>query len=115
MIYSKEEFKKLWESDEHGGGITNDDCADCAKAWGLCSNPRCMPIGDVVGMVCKAVGVVDDDHVITEAFAWKVYNFINRYKACDFGFVLLQEALDKYFEEFDTENYIYMNGRVYKR
>lgn len=35
MIYTKEEFKKLWEADDEGSGITYDDIADCAKAWGL--------------------------------------------------------------------------------
>lgn len=32
--------------------------------------------------------------------AWKVYNFINAYKNGEFGFVTLQEALDKYFEKW---------------
>ena len=31
-------------------------------------------------------------------FAWKVYDFINRYKAGMFGEVTLQQALDKYWQ-----------------
>ena len=27
MIYTKEEFKKLWEADDEGSGITYDDIA----------------------------------------------------------------------------------------
>lgn len=60
-MYSKEEFKRLWESDEHGGGITNEDCADCAKAWNTCGvwKPKCMPIDKVVYLVCKDAGVCE--------------------------------------------------------
>ncbi len=35
MTYTKEEFKKMWESDENGGGITFDDIIECALEWGL--------------------------------------------------------------------------------
>ena len=31
-------------------------------------------------------------------FAWKVYDFINSYKAGMFGELTLQQALDKYWE-----------------
>lgn len=31
MIMTKEQFKKRWESDDRGGGITFNDVADCAK------------------------------------------------------------------------------------
>lgn len=54
MVYTKEKFKELWESDKYGGGITYDDCADCAKAWGLYSNPRICNIDEVVDAVVKA-------------------------------------------------------------
>lgn len=59
MVYTKEEFKRLWESDDKGGGITYDDIADCAKDWGLCSTPRLRPISDVVNMVLSAAGCED--------------------------------------------------------
>lgn len=59
MVYTKEEFKRLWESDDNGGGITYDDIADCAKDWGLCSTPRLRPISDVVNMVLSAAGCED--------------------------------------------------------
>ena len=61
MIYTREEFKKLWESDDSGGGITFDDCADCAKDWGLYSRPKCAPINEVVYHVCQAARVREDD------------------------------------------------------
>ena len=38
-IMTKDEFKRRWESDD-GGGITFDDIALCAQAWGLFSTPR---------------------------------------------------------------------------
>lgn len=44
-----EDFRAKWYGKEYA--ITNDDCADIAKAWGLCSNPRRMRVGDVVDMV----------------------------------------------------------------
>ena len=44
-----EEFREKWYGTEYD--ITNDDCADVAKAWGLCSNPRRMPVDRVVDMV----------------------------------------------------------------
>ena len=63
MVYTKEEFKRLWEADESGGGITNDDCADCAKAWGLYSIPRCARIDEVVYRVCEAAGAKESHFV----------------------------------------------------
>ena len=104
MTYTKEEFKRLWDSSPDGGGITNDDCADCAKAWGLCSNPRCMRVDRVVAMVCKAAGVDDKPNKkkkkcsMTSEKAWKVFNFIKAYQNGDFGFVTLQQALDEHFD-----------------
>ena len=44
MVYTKEEFKKLWETGEDGSGITFDDIAECAKEWGLYSHPKCCSI-----------------------------------------------------------------------
>lgn len=56
---TKEEFKKRWESDEDGGGITFDDIADCAKQWGISPNPRVHQMGKVRYEVLKAAGTVD--------------------------------------------------------
>lgn len=53
---TKEEFKRRWEKDERGDGITNDECADCYVAWGLGSHPRCMEIDEIVKAVVKAAG-----------------------------------------------------------
>lgn len=44
-----EEFRAKWYGSEYS--ITNDYCADVAKAWGLCSNPKTMPVQKVVDMV----------------------------------------------------------------
>jgi len=51
---TKEEFKKRWDSDESGGGITYDDIAECAIAWGICSKPRIHPIDLVRDKVLAA-------------------------------------------------------------
>ena len=57
MVYTKEEFKKLWESDDEGGGITFQDVADCAKAWGISSAPYTSQINFCLANVLKAAGV----------------------------------------------------------
>ena len=44
MIYTKEKFKELWEANENGSGITFNDIADCAVAWGISSRPKTRPI-----------------------------------------------------------------------
>jgi hypothetical protein len=54
------QFKKRWESNDDGGGITFDDIAECAKAWGLCGRPRIKPIDKVTNMVLTAAGVEPD-------------------------------------------------------
>ena len=56
MKMTKEEFKRRWEKDENGDGITNDDCADCYEAWGLGSKPRCKPMRSVINAVVRAAG-----------------------------------------------------------
>lgn len=59
---TKKEFKKRWESDSSGGGITFDDIADCAKSWGLTARPRIMQIHYVEDLVLNAAGIDDRDH-----------------------------------------------------
>ena len=54
---TKEEFKKRWESNANGGGITVNDCADCYVEWGLGTQPRCKPVKDVIAAVVKAAGI----------------------------------------------------------
>lgn len=56
---TKKQFKKRWESNDKGGGITFDDVADCAKKWGLYSKPRINPIYEVRYKVLKAADVED--------------------------------------------------------
>lgn len=56
---TKAEFKKRWDSNKNGGGITVDDIADCAKEWGLFSKPRINPMQRVIDAVLKAAKVKD--------------------------------------------------------
>lgn len=59
MFMTRQEFKARWESDDDGGGITFNDIADCAVAWGLSSSPKAQPISTVRYRVLKASGCVD--------------------------------------------------------
>ena len=56
MAMTKEEFKKRWDGDDNGGGITYDDIAECAVAWGICARPKIMDIHVVRELVVKAAG-----------------------------------------------------------
>lgn len=56
---TKVEFKKRWESNDDGGGITNDDIATCAKSWGLFSSPRTASLLLVRYRVLVAANTVD--------------------------------------------------------
>lgn len=58
-VMTKTEFAKRWDSDPNGGGITNDEVADCAKAWGLFSAPKSHPVALVVYRVVQASGARD--------------------------------------------------------
>ena len=53
---TKLEFKKRWEKDENGDGITFDDIAECAKDWGLCAYPKTKKINEVLKQVLKSSG-----------------------------------------------------------
>lgn len=55
MVYSKEDFKRLWEANDYGSGITDNDIADCAKAWGI----SYITIDDIRYRVLKAAQVND--------------------------------------------------------
>lgn len=66
MKYTKEEFKRLWESGDDGGGITFDDIADCAEAWGLFAKPKCANIDDVTKAVLRAAECDGTDDEPTE-------------------------------------------------
>lgn len=63
---TKQEFKHRWESNDNGGGITFDDIAECAKAWGIASTPRIMQIDCVRYMVLKAAGTDDAEEFATD-------------------------------------------------
>lgn len=56
MSMTREAFRKRWGVDNEGG-ITHDEIADCAKAWGLFSTPRTKPMDEVVDRVLAYAGV----------------------------------------------------------
>lgn len=56
---TKEEFRARWDGDDNGGGISYNDIADCAVAWGLFSRPKTSHIFNVRYQVLKAAGTVD--------------------------------------------------------
>lgn len=56
---TKSEFKKRWESNDNGGGITFDDIAMCAQEWGICESPRIRPLAYVRYIVLKAAKTND--------------------------------------------------------
>lgn len=55
----KQQFKTRWESGDDGGGITFNDIADCAVAWGISRNPKTEPINRIRYLVLKAAGTED--------------------------------------------------------
>lgn len=59
MSMTREEFKRRWESDESGGGITMDEVADCAQAWGIADRPKIRPMQLILYQVLKAADVSD--------------------------------------------------------
>lgn len=66
QVMTKQEFKKRWESSDDGGGITFDDIADCAVAWGISSRPRASHIGLLRYQVLKAAGTHDAEEFSPE-------------------------------------------------
>jgi hypothetical protein len=56
---TKDEFKKRWESNDNGGGITYEDIANCAVEWGVSRSPRTQEIGMIRYRVLKAAQTVD--------------------------------------------------------
>ena len=60
-MMSEEEFKKMWESDETGSGITNEDIAICYKEWGLGGSPYTKSIDYVIWKVCEHANTNDKE------------------------------------------------------
>ena len=58
---TKEEFKKKWDSNENGGGITNNDVAQCCIDWGLCSSPYTYPINEIIRLVTSYANTNDKE------------------------------------------------------
>jgi len=55
-VMTREEFRIRWDSNAQGGGITYDEIAECAIAWGINSYPRTAPIELIKKLVVKASG-----------------------------------------------------------
>lgn len=58
MTMTRAEFAERWDSDDEGGGITMNEVADCAQAWGLYSTPRTHPMSTVLEAVVQASGAI---------------------------------------------------------
>ena len=56
MSMTRAEFAERWDKDEHGDGITINEIAECAVAWGLYDSPRIHPIREVSLAVVKESG-----------------------------------------------------------
>ena len=65
---TREEFKKKWESNEDGGGITNEDVANCYIEWGLGNSPYTKPIDYVIWRVCESANTNDKKYWEKRAF-----------------------------------------------
>lgn len=50
---------------------------------------------------------------MTTEEAWKTYNFINAYKAGDFGIIPLQDAIERYYDDFDAVKHEKKFGKRY--
>ena len=66
-IYTKESFKKEWESDDCA--ITFEDIADCAIAWKITNRPRTCKIDHVRYWVLKAAETADVEEYRPEEFS----------------------------------------------
>jgi hypothetical protein len=65
---TKEQFKARWESDDAGGGITLNEIAECAKAWGIFESPRTLPTDRVIYRVLQAAGTSDAEDFAPSAY-----------------------------------------------
>ena len=82
MVYTKEEFKRLWEANDDGSGITFNDIADCAVAWGISRQPKIHPIREIRYQVLKAAEVNDaEEYNPTSQYEERI--MIDLDKACE--------------------------------
>jgi len=56
---TQKEFKERWESGDDGGGINNQEVAQCAIDWGVSSRPYTRSIDSILYQVLKAAEVSD--------------------------------------------------------
>ena len=66
MTMTKQEFKDRWESNDNGGGISYNDIADCAVAWGISRTPKTRRIDAIRYQVLVAAGTVDAEEFAPE-------------------------------------------------
>lgn len=56
---TKQQFKRRWESDAEGGGITYDEIAECAVLWNISSRPKICAIDEITYKVLQAAKCSD--------------------------------------------------------
>jgi len=56
---TKEQFKTRWESNNSGDGITMNEVAACAKAWGVSNSPLITQMDHLLYKVLKAAKTND--------------------------------------------------------
>lgn len=56
MSMTRQEFAERWDSGDDGGGITVNEIAECAVAWGITDSPKIRPIREVTAAVVKESG-----------------------------------------------------------
>ena len=59
---TREEFKRRWESDEAGGGITNEDIEQCAYAWKIAKKSDGYSRPQLIALVTAAAKTADADY-----------------------------------------------------
>ena len=63
---TREEFKRRWEKNKSGDGITMSDIANCAKEWGISQRPMTRPMDLITYLVLKEAKVKDAEEYKVE-------------------------------------------------
>ena len=56
---TKAQFKSRWEVNKDHGGLTYDEIAECAVAWGISPRPKIRSIDLIMELVLQAAGIVE--------------------------------------------------------
>lgn len=108
---TKEEFKKLWEANENGSGITFDDIADCAVAWGISPRPRTRPIDHIRYMVLKAANVCDAEEYNPNPAPKPAYKKFDLFLTKE-----QREMMQKYIDQINElgEEIVRLKAKIFK-